>query len=422
MSEKIVVSNENELRNAINAAIEPTSIAIDNDITLTRTIVIPANKDITLTSNTTNSFYKLFGSPGLSSISDGSSTLTVANGGMLRLDGIVVTHVSRFGSGVMVNSGGKLIMYSGEISGNNGNLGGGVFINGSGSFMMLGGKIFGNDALCGGGVENFGGTFNMTGGEISGNTAWGGGGVYNDGDFSMSGGKIFSNNVSTFGDRYGGGGVYNSGIFSMLGGEISGNNAVGGGAGGGVNNIGVFSMSGGEISNNTVAGDGGGVFNSGTFSVFCGKISDNTASKSGGGIWVYDKNFKKLFVSDGVVFSNNRASEAVPNRRPEHDAIYVKQIGNNVIWTTPFTQGYNNYDISYTNIPPTSPEPSNSPTTPEPSVPPSSSESNQSIKSMLDSYLVKFTIAVIIVSCIIGGLVFLYKKNKLNDTSKSSRF
>jgi hypothetical protein len=31
-----------------------------------------------------------------------------------------------------------------------------------------------------------------------------------------------------------------------------------------------------------------------------------------------------------------------------NDALYEKQIGHSVTWTTPFTQGFNNYDISYT--------------------------------------------------------------------------
>ncbi|MCL1976713.1 MAG: hypothetical protein FWG55_01180 [Candidatus Bathyarchaeota archaeon] len=45
-----IVSNEMELRNAINNAVEPTVIALDNDITITEQLVIPVNKDITLTS------------------------------------------------------------------------------------------------------------------------------------------------------------------------------------------------------------------------------------------------------------------------------------------------------------------------------------------------------------------------------------
>ena len=53
------VKNENELKNAINnASSKEVIIALDNDITLTETLKISTNKDITLTSNKPNSFYK----------------------------------------------------------------------------------------------------------------------------------------------------------------------------------------------------------------------------------------------------------------------------------------------------------------------------------------------------------------------------
>jgi hypothetical protein len=45
-----IVSNEMELRNAVTNAVGPTVIALANDITLTEQLVIPANKDISLTS------------------------------------------------------------------------------------------------------------------------------------------------------------------------------------------------------------------------------------------------------------------------------------------------------------------------------------------------------------------------------------
>jgi hypothetical protein len=78
-----------------------------------------------------------------------------------------------------------------------------------------------------------------------------------------------------------------------------------------------------------------------------GEISGNTAKGDGGGVWVDEKNLSGLFVSSGVVFSNNQASAAY-NRKSNHDIVYVKQVGEKITWTTPFTQGYNNYDISYT--------------------------------------------------------------------------
>jgi len=120
----------------------------------------------------------------------------------------------------------------------------------------------------------------------------------------------------------------------------------------------VFSMSDGVISGNqavwcgdVLSGYGGGVYiaGDGVFELCGGKISDNTALVNGGGVGVVDvAGLAKVFVADGVIFSNNSASVAY-NRDSSHDTIYYSNIGSRVTWTYPFTQGYNNYDISYTN-------------------------------------------------------------------------
>jgi hypothetical protein len=117
----IHVKNEEKLKNVIsNTPSKRTVIALDNDIALTEALKIPANKDITLTSN------KIIGA-------EGKSTIFVDGGGVLRLDGIVVTHVNyagAVGGGVYVDVNGLLIMYSGEISGNT-VVGGGHFTIGT---------------------------------------------------------------------------------------------------------------------------------------------------------------------------------------------------------------------------------------------------------------------------------------------------
>ena len=110
-----VVSTEIELRNAVNNSAKPIVIALNCDITLSETIVIPANKDITLTSNSNTKLFKLIGR-------HYTNTLTVENDGVLKIDGIIVTHelndlMKRTrGIGVYVNSSGTLVLYSGEIS------------------------------------------------------------------------------------------------------------------------------------------------------------------------------------------------------------------------------------------------------------------------------------------------------------------
>jgi len=238
-----VVNNETELRDAINNAPNKKShtIAINTDITLCSSLVIPANKDITLTSNKALGHYKLIGPYG--------DTLTVEERGLLKLDGVIITHESNvLGRGITVNSGGTLIMYRGEISGNSAigvywgvggpsSAGGGVYITyPAGVFEMYGGKISDNYAINGeGGGVNNGGTFRMFGGEIVNNHATFitntvdhgfGGGVYNAGTFEKYGGTI-SGNTAHFGD----GNVYHTGSGSP-GGDGGSSNGGGSGSGG----------------------------------------------------------------------------------------------------------------------------------------------------------------------------------------------
>ena len=306
------VKNEVELKNAINNTPNGGSIiiVIDNDIVLvnyyehnhtynyqTSTLIIPANKDVTLTSNRVNGFYKLIGAVDM-------PTILVGSGGTLRLDGVIVTHKSGVsGCGVYVMHSGMFYMYSGEISGNTANKrtfsGGGVIISG-GTFVMSGGKISGNVAdKDGGGVDNYG-SFVMSGGEISGNTAGSSGGgvhLFYPSNFTMSGGTI-SDNIANFG-----GGVHVAhGGFTLSGGEISGNTAVK--HGGGVYNAGPhpFVMLGGEIFGNS-AENGGGIYH--TYDVFTmsdGKIMGNTATSSGGGVYSIQG-----FNRQGGVISDNTA-------------------------------------------------------------------------------------------------------------------
>ncbi|MDR2719365.1 MAG: hypothetical protein LBC03_00985 [Nitrososphaerota archaeon] len=302
------VSNEVELRSAVNNAVGSTVIALNNDITLTEQLVIPAGKDITLTSTSTSKFFKLIGADARTSLGPAEwpdAVIIVLGAGVLRLDGIVVTCTNNplaYNKLVRVEECGTLILYNGEISGNSN--GDGV-VNG-GTFEMYGGKISNNNANAGygGGVYNSeSGTFSMFGGEISDNTGFGvyNRGTYNQGwsygTFNLYGGVISNNDV---------GGVSNSGIFSMSGGEISNN--LGGNtlqSGGGVSNSGIFNMSGGVISNNQ-ATKGGGVYNwpDGEFSLSeKGVISNNNAEVGGG---VYNAG---TFNRRGGVISDNTAAQ-----------------------------------------------------------------------------------------------------------------
>ncbi|MCL1885411.1 MAG: InlB B-repeat-containing protein [Dehalococcoidia bacterium] len=112
-------------------------------------------------------------------------------------------------------------------------------------------------------------------------------------------------------------------------------------------------MTGGKISENTAEYGGGvgtfGYFDAPIFSITGGEISRNIAYYDGGGIYTDAQGYFNLSVAAGVMFANNKASTAY-DRQAYDDALYNAKIGNNgngVVWTVPFTQGYNNYDISY---------------------------------------------------------------------------
>ncbi|MCL1970482.1 MAG: hypothetical protein FWF66_03375 [Candidatus Bathyarchaeota archaeon] len=323
----------------------------------------------------------------------------------------------------LVDFSGTLIMTAGGIANNNG--GGGVL--NCGIFSISGGKISNNTSTHGGGVYNNGYDFSMSGGEISGNTAEYGGGVYNyNGKVSLSdGGVICGNNAKIGGGVYNyygsinmqggmisgntaedkGGGVYNYFIFStfdLSGGVISCNTA---NLGGGVCTDYIFNMSDSEISGNRAKYGGGVYIGNGVFRVITGNISGNTADH-GGGVWVDTKNLGNLFVSDEVTFSNNNASTAYYHRDPAYDAVYHSNIGSNVTWTSPFTQGHNNYDISYTN---------------DPLVNLESSDMLSNLVSSEEGKIVEngyYWVVLIIVSVLLGCIIcvlFLYFKPRKNN-------
>jgi len=274
---KVVVSNEVGLRNAVNNAKGSTVIALDKDIQLTSCLNIPAKKDITLTSNTAKEFCKLI------NMVDGSAIFVEA-AGVLRLDGIILAYDEGdwggvWGGGVCVTLDGTFIMMDGKICSR---IGG---VNNAGTFELQGGIISG--CITNGGVYNYG-TFTMSGGEISDNRGDHGGGVHvgPSGSFSMSGGSISGNTAD-----YSGGGVYvDGGSFSMSSGNIVNNTANVNGGGVLVVPGGSFSMSGGSISGNTAEGIGGGVFNSGAFNRMGGVVSGNTASNATGDVYTYGNN------------------------------------------------------------------------------------------------------------------------------------
>jgi hypothetical protein len=328
----ISASNQTMLRAAVNAAVTdgPVIIVFENDITLTGTaLTIPNNAYVTLKSNSTLAseanveFFKLIGA-------SGATTIIVDNGGVLKIDGIIVTHARSNGRGIEINSDGVFELYSGAVSGNTFATGSGVF--NKGTFKMYGGTVSDNTASSGnaGGVCNSGGNFVMMAGAISNNrAAVHGGGVENSGTFKMYGGEISDNTIS--GNPAfvrSGGGVYNSGNFVLEYGIISNNIAVT--DGGGVCNVGTFTMNAGKVSLNTAGRNGGGIQSvSSNFTLSNIEISGNTANEHGGGVYysgssfaLYDSTISNNNAIDGggvwcsgvfdmsnVLISNNYASE-----------------------------------------------------------------------------------------------------------------
>jgi hypothetical protein len=275
----IHVRNEGELKKAVYNAESgvPIIIVLNRDISLTGSLAIPADRNITLTSNRQNGFYKIIGA-------DAHSTINVNSNGVLKLDGVIVTHVDgAFGCGIHVYGSSVLIMVDGQISGNT-DIGGGVWISHpDGIFEMYGGKISNNTGAYGGGVQNRG-IFSLFGGVISDNAAnSNGGGVNNVGTFVMTGGKISDNTATEDG-----GGVWNSGTFTMSGGSSTISNNVAHKDGGGVSNWHHFNIVEGTITHNT-AEYGGGVCNKSgsTTNASGGTISDNSATHYGND--VYDR-------------------------------------------------------------------------------------------------------------------------------------
>jgi major membrane immunogen (membrane-anchored lipoprotein) len=292
------VRSEKGLRNAVNNAVEPTIIILDKDIKLANAFVISDNKNITLTSNNNNAkLFKLIGTnKHVPNKTQDSVTIIVDAGGVLRLDGVIVTHATGAdGLGVLVEFGGILSLSDGEISGNTRGLFGGGGVGNFGVFEMTGGLITNND---GGGVglyeRYFGGGvyvahsgyFVMSGGVISNNTD-SGVDIGHGGSFVMSGGVIANNTAG-----YGGGVCAMYGSFEMCGDAVIANNTAGEGGGVFVNHAstscgGSFSMSGNAVIVNNTAGNGGGVYNGGTFKMSGDAvIANNTASRNGGGVYV----------------------------------------------------------------------------------------------------------------------------------------
>jgi len=254
---EITVLNTQQLEDAINnlGPAANVTIRLGADITHNAPIIIPADANITLTSDATPRTLTRGGF-----IAAANRLIDVA--GTLTLEDITIDGASIPVNSAIVNvlPSGNLIMNTGATIQNGSNSdwmeAGGVTVYGS--FIINNGTITGNEGDAGGVFIDNNATFTINGGTITGNTAtFVGGGVHvnTDAVFIMNGGGINNNDGSL-----GGGGVFirGDGSFTLNSGTITGNTANGGG-GVFVESTGTFTMTGGSINSNTAAVSGGGV-------------------------------------------------------------------------------------------------------------------------------------------------------------------
>ena len=206
-------------------------------------------------------------------------------------------------------------------------------------------EIYDNTYTMAGGIEAYDSIVNISGSvKIHDNTS--------DGNYDGN----FSTVLPNCGTFHGGGGIMacNSQLTIQDSAAITGNKAIAT-SGGGINLAGpdtTLSLAGAvDISGNTADGDGGGIYIDPTvtseLTIPAGvTITGNTAGGDGGGIYLAYAQLPQLTVEAGATFTGNKAATVTPNRSPADDHLYAQKIFGTT-WTSPLTQGYNNYDIAY---------------------------------------------------------------------------
>ncbi len=323
---------------AYEEAAPTATIYVMDDITVNSATTFDENKNITLTSySTDDSVNSIIRGNNLTSfiINQTVGTLTLkditidgdsveAQTAMINVGGntyieagaeiTAANNVNNYGGGFLIN-GGTLTINAGEIIQNASFTSGGsaIFIYrddeergwSKGTLIMNGGDIYDNSAL-NGAIFNAGGDFIMNGGEIFNNVSRQlCGGVCNAGYFLMNDGSIHQNDASD-----NGGGIYNGvsgtsyGNLVIKGGRISHNTALNGG-GIHINSGTTATIEDVEIVSNTVTNNGGGIENDGTLYLKGGLIDNNKAENVGGGI---HNNLGTLIINGGIISNNSAIS------------------------------------------------------------------------------------------------------------------
>ena len=371
-----------------NAAASGDTVQINNDITLTSTITI-SNKSINFRSGTGGPFT-------ITAASGVRHFVVIGSGGTITTNfGTGLTHVDRVildgGMNAAKTSGGGGIYTSGAIDvrlqvatikncyrvGNGGametvsagtiNLDRclieGNFASSTGAGIYLGGYTTTSSVIdstmrnnicggTGGGIAVAGTTVTFSGtNTITNNEADHGAGLSAGAAAIINGNLYITNNKARVAN---GGAQFTDGATLIGHLEVSGNEA--GGAGGFlIGGIAGFVTSGSSATlavtnNKALAGSAAGIRVTDTSkldlsSISSATISNNTATSDGGGVYAVYTNLMNIKIGPNVIFSNNIAGSSSP-RATADDALYAANI-KTTNWTAPFTQGYNNFDISY---------------------------------------------------------------------------
>jgi pilin isopeptide linkage protein len=301
--------------------------------------------------------------------------------------GSIYNNTGGNGGGIYEYASLALVITGGSITGNKGSSGGGICVESSEWLSIRNADISSNTATNSGGgmyTTSLTNTIDIADSTFTNNTSnKDGGGIHtystiaikevnvtdnsatsNGGGISLWGGQLTMEESTIAQNTAGqnGGGIWSMSIgkeesnissVNIISGDIFDNKAI---DGGGVYNASYstynypvyFNAEGGSIYNNTAQNNGGGVYLGSTVQAdFEGDTSlyGNTAAVDGGAIWIPHASLENLKVGAKVSFDNNKASVSY-NRNAADNPVYYANI-KATQWTVPFEQGYNNYDISY---------------------------------------------------------------------------
>ena len=353
------------LQEAVNASSPGDVITLEKNVTLADTLVIPAGKDVTISTDGTartifatrsggvDALVRVEAGASVTFAGEGDGALTLLGrynkgpvvesaGAMTLATGSEVTRatVAADESGALVASGegAELAVAGGRVHdclvASGVALSGTVRVSDGARFSMTGGAIENNDARAAHNQRSTSGvlldghaTGEMSGGTISGNRAHRGAALllygFDDAhrtSFELSGGTISDNECSSVLGNEDSGAVHvdNNAELHMTGGSISNNR---GEQGAGVCVVDwalqanqpesrtAFVMDGGVISGNE-GKNGGGIYSySNGVELRAGEISGNTASNLGGGVYSEGNNkyYSTLYLENALVSGNTAA-------------------------------------------------------------------------------------------------------------------